>query len=173
MTAESERPRIDYKTLAPQAIEALSAVERYSRGCTLEPALLELVSLRASMINGCAYCVDLHTKDARARDEFEQRLCAVSVWREAPFLTPRERAALAWAEALTQVSAGHVPDEVYELARLHFDERQLVDLTMVIIAINSWNRLAIVFRAVAGIHKPTSQHSAEKEAIHDSVEACV
>ena len=116
MTAESERPRIDNKTPAPQAIEALSAVERYSRGCTLEPALLELVRLRASMINGCAYCVDLHTKDARARDESDQRLYAASVWREALFFTPRERAALAWAEALTQVSAGHVPDEVCELA---------------------------------------------------------
>ena len=161
MTAESERPRIDYKTVAPQAIEALSAVERYARGCTLEPALLELVKLRASMINGCAYSVDMHTKDARARDESEQRLYAVSVWREAPFFTPRERAALAWTEAVTQVSAAHVPDELYGLAREHFDERQLVDLTMVIIAINSWNRLAIAFRAIAGTYKPATQHSAE------------
>jgi len=113
------------------------------------------------MINGCAYCVDMHTKDARARDESEQRLYAVSVWREAPFFTPRERAALAWTEAVTQVSAAHVPDELYGLAREHFDERQLVDLTMVIIAINSWNRLAIAFRAIAGTYKPATQHSAE------------
>lgn len=160
MTADSERSRIDYKTVAPQAMEALWTVERYARGCTFEPGLLELVKLRASMINGCAYCVDMHTKDARAQGESEQRLYAVSVWREAPFFTPRERAALSWTEAVTQVSVAHVPDEVYDFARQHFDERQLVDLTMVIIAINNWNRLAIAFRAIAGTYKPANQHSA-------------
>ena len=160
MTAENFESRIDYSKVAPQAMEALLAVERYARAAKLEPALLELVRLRASMINGCAYCVDMHTKDARARGESEQRLYAVSVWHEAPFFTSRERAALAWTDAVTQVSAGHVPDEVYRLAREHFDERQLVDLTMAIIAINSWNRLAIAFRTLAGTYEPAKQHSA-------------
>jgi AhpD family alkylhydroperoxidase len=125
--------------------------------------LLELVKLRASMINGCAYCVDMHSKDARALGESEQRLYALSVWREAPFFTPAERAALAWTEAVTEVSAGHASDEVYRLAREHFDERKLVDLTMVIVAINSWNRLAIAFRAIAGTYEPAKQQSAGSE----------
>jgi AhpD family alkylhydroperoxidase len=163
MTTESAEPRIDYRKVAPQAVQALWTVERYARGCTLEPTLLELVKLRASMINGCAYCVDMHSKDARTLGESEQRLYALSVWREAPFFTPAERAALAWTEAVTEVSAGHASDEVYRLAREHFDERQLVDLTMVIIAINSWNRLAIAFRAIAGTYEPAKQHSAGSE----------
>jgi AhpD family alkylhydroperoxidase len=163
MTTESGEPRIDYRKVAPQAVQALWTVERYARGCTLEPTLLELVKLRASMINGCAYCVDMHSKDARALGESEQRLYALSVWREAPFFTPAERAALAWTEAVTEVSAGHASDEVYRLAREHFDERQLVDLTMVIIAINSWNRLAIAFRAIAGTYEPAKQQSAGSE----------
>jgi AhpD family alkylhydroperoxidase len=163
MTTESAEPRIDYRKVAPQAVQALWTVERYARGCTLEPTLLELVKLRASMINGCAYCVDMHSKDARALGESEQRLYALSVWREAPFFTPAERAALAWTEAVTEVSTGHASDEVYRLAREHFDERQLVDLTMVIIAINSWNRLAIAFRAIAGTYEPAKQHSAGSE----------
>ncbi|MFZ0593219.1 MAG: carboxymuconolactone decarboxylase family protein [Bryobacteraceae bacterium] len=160
MTAESMEPRIDYKKIAPEAIKALSAVERYARASKLEPALLELVRLRASIINGCAYCVDMHSKDARLRGESEQRLYAVSVWREAPFFTQRERAALAWTDAVSEVSTTHVPDEVYRLAREHFDERELVDLTMAIIGINSWNRLAISFRALAGTYEPAKEHAA-------------
>ena len=163
MTTESAEPRIDYRKVAPQAVQALWTVDRYARGCTLEPTLLELVKLRASMINGCAYCVDMHSKDARALGESEQRLYALSVWREAPFFTPAERAALAWTEAVTEVSAGHASDEVYRLAREHFDERKLVDLTMVIVAINSWNRLAIAFRAIAGTYEPAKQQSAGSE----------
>ena len=163
MTTESAEPRIDYRKVAPQAVQARWTVDRYARGCTLEPTLLELVKLRASIINGCAYCVDMHSKDARALGESEQRLYALSVWREAPFFTPAERAALAWTEAVTEVSAGHASDEVYRLAREHFDERQLVDLTMVIIAINSWNRLAIAFRAIAGTYEPAKQQSAGSE----------
>ncbi len=116
MTTESIEPRIGYRKVAPEAIRALAAVERYARGSNLEPALLELVRLRASIINGCAYCADMHSKDARARGESEQRLYAVSVWREAPFLTRRERAALAWTEAVTNVNINEVPDEVYRLA---------------------------------------------------------
>jgi len=159
MTAESAEPRIDYKKVAPQAVQALWAVERYGRECKLEPSSLELVKLRASMINGCAYCVDMHSKDARSGGESEQRLYALSVWREAPFFTPRERAALAWTEAVTEISTGNTSDEVYRLAREHFDERQLVHLTMVVIAINAWNRLAIAFRAVAGTYQPAKQYS--------------
>ncbi len=149
------QPRIDYRKVAPEAIAALLKVERYVHGCSLEPALLELVRLRASIINGCAYCVDMHTKDARAQGESEQRLYAATVWREAPFFSARERAALAWTEVITQVSANQVPDEVYRVAREQFDERELVDLRMAIIAINSWNRLAIAFQAIAGTYEPT------------------
>ena len=127
MTTESIGHRINYRKVAPEAIRALAAVERYARGSNLEPALLELVRLRASIINGCAYCVDMHSKDARARGESEPRLYAVSVWWEAPFFTPRERAALAWTEAVTKVNVDQVPDEVYRLAREHFEERELVD----------------------------------------------
>src|SRR5262249_43367705 len=133
-------------------------LERYIRQCGLEPSLLELVKLRASQINGCAYCVDMHTKDARARGETEQRLYAVVVWRETPFFTERERAALAWTEAVTLVNRDQAPDEVYELAREHFTEKELVDLTMALIAINGWNRLAISFRAVAGTYQPAAVH---------------
>ena len=151
--------RIDYKKAAPEAYQALSGVERYVRSSSLDPRLLELIKLRASMLNGCAFCVDMHTKDARALGETEQRLYAVSVWEEAPFFTPRERAALAWTDAVTRVSQDHVPDEVYIVAREHFDERQLVDLTMGIIAINSWNRMAIACRTVAGTYQPAAQQS--------------
>lgn len=160
MPTESIEPRIEYRKIAPEAMRALGAVERYARDSNLEPALLELVRLRASMINGCAYCVDMHTKDARVGGESEQRLYAVSVWREAPFFSARERAALAWTDAVTQVSIGHVPDEVYRIAREHFSERELVDLTMAIIAINCWNRLAISFRTLAGTYEPAKGHAA-------------
>lgn len=161
MKTETSEPRIDYRKVAPEAVQALWTVERYARGSKVERPLLELVKLRASMMNGCAYCVDMHSKDARANGESEQRLYALSVWREAPFFTPRERAALAWTEAVTGVSTGQVPDEIYHLAREHFDERELVDLTMAVIAINAWNRLAIAFRSVAGTYQPAKQHSAE------------
>ena len=144
-------------------MEALYAVERYVHASGLEPRLLELVRLRASQINGCAYCVDMHTKDARANGETEQRLYAVPVWSEAPFFTERERAALAWTEAVTLVSRDQVPDEVYEDARRQFDERQLIDLTMAVIAINGWNRLAVSFHALAGTYEPAAHHEAARE----------
>jgi AhpD family alkylhydroperoxidase len=146
--------RLDYAKAAPGAREAMYAVEQYVRECGLERRLLELVKLRASQINGCAYCVDMHTKDARANGETEQRLYAVVVWREAPFFTERERAALAWTEAVTLVSQEQVPDKVFEIARKEFSDKELVDLTMAVIAINGWNRLAISFRAVAGSYQP-------------------
>jgi AhpD family alkylhydroperoxidase len=150
-------PRIDYRKVAPGGMSAMLGLENYVRQSGLEPALLELVKLRASQINGCAYCVDMHTKDARARGESEQRLYAIVVWRETPFFTDRERAALAWTEAVTQVSHGHVPDEVYELARRHFSEKELVNLTLAIVAINGWNRLAISFRSIPGTYQPAPE----------------
>ncbi len=148
------KPRIEYAKAAPGARDAMLGVERYVRGAGLEPALLELVKIRASQLNGCAYCLDMHTKDARERGEQEQRLYAVAAWHEAPFFTERERAALAWTEAVTLISQTHVPDEAYEAARRHFGEKELVDLTVGIVAINGWNRLAVAFRTVPGTYKP-------------------
>ncbi len=145
--------RIDYRTAASEPMAAIGALQRYVNGCGLEPLLLELVKLRASYINGCAYCVDMHTKDARAIGETEQRLYAVPVWRETPFFSDRERAALAWTEAVTLISVDQVPDEVYEEARRHFSEKEIADLTFAIIAINSWNRLAISFRTEPGTYQ--------------------
>ncbi len=148
------KPRIEYAKVAPGARDAMLGVERYVHGAGLEPALLELVKVRASQINGCAYCLDMHTKDARAGGEKEQRLYAVAAWHEAPFFTERERAALAWTEAVTLVGGTHVPDEAYEAARKQFKEKELVDLTLAIVAINGWNRLAVAFRTVPGSYKP-------------------
>lgn len=145
--------RISYYKVAPDAVKAMRGVQAYVDACGLEHSLLELVKTRASQINGCAYCVDMHTKDARAMGETEQRLYALSVWREAPFFTARERAALAWTEAVTLLSEDNVPDEVYEEARKQFNEKELVDLTMAVVAINSWNRLAVSFRMVAGSYE--------------------
>lgn len=148
------KPRIEYRKVAPGAMAAMSGLERYLDECGLEPSLLDLVKLRASQINGCAYCIDMHTKDARARGESEQRLYALSAWRETPFYTERERAALAWTETLTLVTDGHAPDEVYESVRRQFTEKELTDLTLAIVAINGWNRFAIGFRAVPGTYQP-------------------
>lgn len=135
----------------------MSALEKYARQSGLETSLLELVKLRASQINGCAYCIDVHMKDARARGESEQRLYGLVAWRETAFFTERERAALVWTEVVTLVSQGHVPDEVYSLARQHFGEKEMVDLTMAVVAINGYNRLAISFRSVPGTYQPASQ----------------
>jgi AhpD family alkylhydroperoxidase len=143
-------PRIDYAKTAPEVRAAMMGLEQYVHQSGLDRGLLELVKLRASLINGCAYCADMHTKVARSRGETEQRLHAVSLWKETPFYSDRERAALAWTEAVTLISVDHVPDEVYELARQHFPEKELVDLTLAIVAINGWNRLAIAFKTVPG-----------------------
>ena len=144
--------RIEYDKIAPEGVRAMGSVENYARHCGLEPALLELVRFRASQINGCAYCIDMHTKDARAQGETEQRLYSLSVWRETPFFTDRERAALAWTEAVTKIADSHVPDELYEATHKHFNDKELVDLTFAIVAINGWNRLAISFRKVPGTY---------------------
>ena len=151
---DQTKPRIDAHETAPEAYEALLTLERYLHQCGLESSLIELVKLRASQINGCAHCIDMHTKDARAAGETEQRLFLLDPWRESPFYSPRERAALAWTEAVTRVSETHVPDETYREARQHYSEKELVDLNWVVVAINAWNRLAIPFRSPAGTYQP-------------------
>jgi len=128
-------------------------LEKYVHDCGLEASLLDLVKMRASQINGCAHCLDMHSKDARAAGETEQRLYLLSAWREAPFYTSRERAALAWTEALTLVSESHIPDEVCDEARQHFSEEELVNLSLAIVAINGWNRLGIGFRSETGSYR--------------------
>jgi len=145
--------RINYTKLPPEPVKAMFALGHYLAGCGLEHPLLELVKVRASQINGCACCIDMHTQDARAAGESEQRLYALSAWRETPFFTDRERAALAWAEAVTLVNQG-VSEAVFEEARRHFTEKELVDLTWAVVAINGWNRLNVAFRAVPGAYKP-------------------
>ncbi len=145
--------RISYSTVAPGGIQALSGLEAYVRASGLEAELLHLIKTRASQLNGCAYCIDMHTKDARAGGETEQRLYALPAWRETPFYTDRERAALAWTEAVTLVSQGPVPDDLYAEVRAHFSEKALVDLTLAIIAINGWNRLSISFHTVPGTYE--------------------
>ncbi len=132
----------------------MQGLEKYVAECGLEQSLLELVRTRASQINGCAYCLDMHTKDARANGESEQRLYALPAWKEAPFYTERERAALLWTEALTLIAANHVPDEVYEQVRQHFSEAELINLTLAVVAINGWNRIAISFRSLPGSYRP-------------------
>ena len=143
-------PRIDLLKASPEAIKPMYAIEAYLKNCGLEHSLLLLVKMRASQINGCAYCLDMHSKDARAEGETEQRLYTLNAWRETPFFSPRERAALAWTEALTLISETHAPDDVFEELRAHFSEREIADLTLAISAINAWNRFAISFRVAVG-----------------------
>lgn len=153
--------RIDAMKAAPAAYKAMLGLETYIRKeSRLEPSLLELVKMRASQINGCAFCIDMHSKDARAAGETEQRLYALDAWRETPFFTDRERAALAWTEAVTRITEGHVPDDVYQQARQRFSDEELVNLTLAVVAINGWNRLAIAFRAVPGTYQPQAVHAA-------------
>lgn len=142
------KPRMNFYQAAPETIKALVAVETQIQSSGLEQSLIELVRTRASQINGCAYCINMHTQDARKHGETEERLYLLNAWREAPVYTDRERAALAWTEAVTLISETHAPDDVYEGARRHFSEAEIVNLTTLIGAINAWNRLAISFRAV-------------------------
>ena len=151
--------RIDFIKTAPGAYRAMAVLERYIGETGLDATLLELIKTRASQINGCAFCLDMHTKDARARGETEQRLYTLSAWRETPFFTDRERAALAWTEALTKIAdTQDVPDTVYEAARAQFTEQELVDLSLAIVAINGWNRLCIAFRKEAGTYQPAKRN---------------
>ena len=142
--------RIDLSRVGHGAYRAMAALEQHVQQSGLDKTLIHLVKLRASYINGCAYCIDMHSKDARAEGETEQRIYAVPVWHETPFFTPRERAALLWTETLTNISQRGVPDEVYAAARKEFSEEELVELTMAVIAINGWNRLAIGFATEPG-----------------------
>jgi AhpD family alkylhydroperoxidase len=159
------QPRLNFMNTFPAAIRPLMALEGYLRKESgLEPRLLELVKLRSSQINGCAYCIDMHTKDARAQGETEQRLYTVSVWREVPFFSDRERAALLWAEHVTLISEEHVPEAVYEQVKQHFTDAEIVSLTLAVIAINAWNRLAISFRTVPGEYQPQQPVSAGSSA---------
>jgi len=147
------KARLDYIKAAPGVYKAMSGLEAYNAESGLEPSLIELVKMRASQINGCAYCLDMHSLDARAQGETEQRLYTLSAWSETPFFSERERAALLWTEKLTLISLDHVPDEVYEQVSQHFTEEELVNLSLVIATINAWNRFAISFRAVPGQYK--------------------
>jgi AhpD family alkylhydroperoxidase len=154
-------PRIDMNKVNPAAVHAMLGLEHYNHESGLEPRLVELVKMRASQINGCAYCLDMHSKDARAAGETEQRLYVLNAWREAPFYSDRERAALAWTEAVTLISEGGISDELFEATREHFSESELVALTMAIITINGWNRLAIPFRGYeVGSYQPQKRGAA-------------
>ena len=142
------KPRINFMQAAPDSIKAFMALEAQVQGSGLEQSLIELVKTRASQINGCSFCINMHTQDARKRGETEQRLYLLNAWREAPVYTDRERAALAWTETVTLISETHAPDDIYNEVCAHFSEAETVNLTMLIATINSWNRLAISFRAV-------------------------
>ena len=145
--------RLNYGKVAPGIYEAMGALDGYLQQCDVEKALIMLVQLRASQINGCAYCLDMHWKDLRAIGEREQRLYSLDAWRECPYYTDRERAALTWAEAVTLIRDGHVPDAVYESVKAHFKPKELADLTLNIVAINGWNRLSIASRTEPGTYK--------------------
>ena len=153
--------RMDFRKASPQAAKAIGELHAFVHRCGLDHTLLELVKLRASQINGCAHCIDMHTKELRAGGESEQRLYLLNAWQESPFYSDRERAALAWTEALTLVTDGHVPDDVYDLARAQFSEEELVNLTLAVIAINGANRLNIAFRTVPGSYRPAARRAAE------------
>jgi AhpD family alkylhydroperoxidase len=151
-------PRLNYFALGLETTKALYALEKALARCGLEPQLLHLVKMRVSQMNGCAFCLDMHSKDLRAGGEREQRIYLLDAWRESPGYTPRERAALAWAEALTRITDGHVPDAAWEEARAQFDDRELANLAMAIVAINAWNRLNVAFRIPAGDYQPGAAH---------------
>jgi AhpD family alkylhydroperoxidase len=153
--------RLNPRKAAPAAMTAMSNLHAYVRQCGLDHQLLELVKLRASQINGCAWCMDMHTKELRLSGEAEQRLYLLSAWRECPFYTERERAALAWTEALTLLTEGNVPDDVFAHARTHFSEEELVNLTLAIVAINGANRINVAFRTLPGSYQAAARRAAE------------
>ncbi len=158
--------RLDYAKVSPGGLKPMLDIEAYLAKCDIERPLLHLVRMRASQINGCAYCLDMHSKDARAEGETEQRLYALDAWRETPFYSARERAALAWTEALTLIARTHAPDDVYEEARAQFTDQALADLTLAIVAINGWNRIATGFRAEAGTYRPPVRTHLRKVGEH-------
>ena len=147
MAENSTQLRLDVRKVSPDLFKAMASLQNYVDASGLERKLLDLAEIRASQINGCAYCIVMHTNDARKHGESDEWMHLLNAWREAPVYSARERAALAWTEAVTMVSDSHVPDDVYGEARRHFSEKELVDLTAAVIAINAWNRAAIAFRA--------------------------
>ncbi len=153
--------RFDYLTTGRGVYEAMQGLERYLHQCGLDPSLIGLIKVRASQINGCAYCIDMHWKNLRARGESEQRLYGLAAWEESPYYSPRERAALAWTDAVTNIREGHAPDAVYEQVRGQFTEKEVADLTLAIATINAWNRLLIAARTVPGTYQPAK--SAERK----------
>lgn len=158
------KARIEYIKVSPGAGKAMFGLGQYLHESGLESSLLNLIDLRASQINGCAYCLDMHWKDLKAAGESDQRLYSLDAWRETPFYSDRERAALAWTEAVTRLTEGQVHDEVYEEARRHFSEKELVDLTLGVVAINGWNRLNIAFQTVPGTYQPAKTREMRKGA---------
>jgi AhpD family alkylhydroperoxidase len=148
------KARIDYRTADSKALQMLLGIERHIAESTLEYKLLQLIKMRASQINGCAFCLDMHSKDARAAGETEQRLYSLDAWEEAPYYSDRERAALAWTDAVTLLGNGHVPDSVYEKVRAQFSQNEIAVLTLAIAMINTWNRLNVAFRTPAGGYQP-------------------
>ncbi|MBT2671784.1 carboxymuconolactone decarboxylase family protein [Streptomyces sp. ISL-14] len=149
--------RINYMKTNREVVKLMVELEEYKKTTGIDSKLIELIKIRASQINGCAYCLDMHTKDARAMGETEQRIYCLSAWRESPFYSEPERAVLELTEAVTAISANGVPDELYERVRLHFDEKQYIDLVTIIITINGWNRLAISAKSIPGHYKPVMQ----------------
>ena len=150
--------RLDYTKASPEAFKAMVQMEGVVRRSGIDPKLLEMIKIRASQLNGCAYCIDMHTKDARFKGETEQRIYALDAWRETPFFTEKERAALAWTEALTNIQAGHAPDAIYDELSKNFSDGEIVNLTLAITTINAWNRIAIGFRLVPGSYQPNAAH---------------
>ena len=165
--------RIAYPKVAPDAFKAMLGLETYLHQCGLEILLLDLIKLRASQINGCAYCIDMHWKDLRAAGETEQRLYGLDAWEESPYYSDRERAALAWTEAVTNLREGHVSDAVYEAVREHFSEKELADLTLAVASINAWNRLAISGRSEPGHYRPSMEQSAKKGSLRGLIKPFV
>ena len=157
-------PRINYSKVAPGIYQAMFALGNYLKNSGLDESLLNLLLLRASQINGCAYCIDMHWKDLRAAGEGEQRLYGLDAWEESPYYSDRERAALAWTEAVTNIREGHVSDAVHEHAKQFFTEKELADLTLAIVAINGWNRLNVAARTTAGTYQPTRVRERSKGA---------
>lgn len=154
--------RIRFPKVVPGGFEAMLGLSNYLRTCGLEESLVNLICLRGSQINGCAYCLDMHWKDLRAAGEAEQRLYGLDAWEESPYYSDRERAALAWTEAVTNIRDGHAPDEVYERVKKLFTEKELADLTLAITTINAWNRINIALRTVPGSYQPAKVHAAAK-----------
>jgi len=153
-------PRIDYLKSARGVYHAMLGIEHYLEQCELERSLQDLIKLRVSQINGCAYCIDMHWKDLKAAGESEQRLYGLDAWEESPYYSDRERAALSWAEAVTNIQEGHVPDAVFEHVKQVFNEKEIADLTLAVTAINSWNRLSIAARTVPGTYQPAKKQNA-------------